>query len=51
MTDVYKTIKSSSKGLFKARGSKFVAFAYPIKSVDEVKEILKLLKKEYIFVL
>jgi uncharacterized YigZ family protein len=45
--DVYKTIVQPSKGIFKAKGSKFLAFAYPISSVDEVKQHLDTLRKEY----
>ena len=32
---------------FKERGSKFIAYAYPIDSVDEFKKILQNLKKEH----
>ncbi len=45
--DTYKTIKSSSEGLFKDRGSKFLGFAYPITNEDQVKEIIHQLKKEH----
>ncbi len=46
-TDIYKTIKSSSEGLFKDRGSRFIAFAYPVEEHDEIKPILDHLRKEY----
>lgn len=45
--DTYKTIKSTSEGLFKDRGSKFLGFAYPITNEDQVKEIINQLKKEH----
>lgn len=45
--DTYKTIKSSSEGLFKDRGSKFLGFAYPITNEEQVKEIINQLKKEH----
>ncbi|PLX15040.1 MAG: YigZ family protein [Salinivirgaceae bacterium] len=45
--DLYRTIKSPSKGSFKDRGSKFFAFAYPIETEDEFKENMQVLKKEY----
>ncbi|MFD1819522.1 uncharacterized protein, YigZ family [Pseudarcicella hirudinis] len=45
--DTYKTIKTPSEGLFKDRGSKFFAFAYPIEQESEVKALLELLKKEH----
>ncbi|MEI8278480.1 MAG: YigZ family protein [Bacteroidota bacterium] len=43
----YKTIINASTGEFKDRGSKFFAFAYPINSVQDVKEKLQVLKKEH----
>ncbi|NQX41548.1 uncharacterized protein, YigZ family [Pedobacter steynii] len=45
--DTYKTITSPSEGLFKDRGSKFIAFAYPIRSEDEVKALLANLRSEH----
>ena len=44
---MYHTIEIPSKGIFKDRGSKFLAFAYPVFSVREIKEILLGLRKEY----
>lgn len=38
--DTYKTISSLSEGVFKDKGSKFLAFAYPISSDQEVKDIV-----------
>lgn len=45
--DTYKTITQTSSGLYKEKGSKFIALAYPVTNEDEVKEILAELKKEY----
>ena len=45
--DTYLSIKEISTGEFKDRGSKFIGFAYPIKSESEVKEIIQQLKKEH----
>jgi len=45
--DTYKTISAKTEGLYKEKGSKFIALAYPVTSEDEVKEILALLRKEY----
>lgn len=42
--DQYQTISKISEGVFKDRGSKFLAFAYPINSEIELKEILHNLK-------
>ncbi len=43
----YKTLKYQSQGVFKDRGSKFIAFAYPVKTENEVRQLVKGLKKEY----
>lgn len=45
--DTYKTVAHKSQGLFKDKGSKFIAFAMPVKTEDQVKEELDALKKEY----
>ena len=45
--DCYKSILEPSTGIFKDNGSKFLAFAYPVSSVDEIKPIVQQLKKEY----
>lgn len=47
MSDIYKTIEKESTGYFKDKGSKFYSYAYPIKSEDEVKDIILKLKKEH----
>lgn len=50
MTEIvskYKTIKSKSEGSYKDKGSKFYAFAYPVTTEDEIKEIQAVLRKEY----
>ena len=47
MTDEYNTIEKEASGYFKDKGSKFFAFAYPVKTEDEVKDILLKLKKEH----
>lgn len=47
MDDTYQTIEQESHGYFKDKGSKFYAFAFPVKSEDEVKEILIRLRKEH----
>jgi uncharacterized YigZ family protein len=47
MIDTYNTINATSKGIFTDRGSKFIAYAYPIQSEEEIKEYLEILKKEH----
>jgi len=46
-TDTYLTITQPATGEFKDKGSKFLGFAYPIKTEDEGKEIVKQIKKEH----
>lgn len=43
----YKTIEKPTTAEFKDRGSKFLAYAYPISNTDDVKTKLQLLKKEH----
>ncbi|MCB9361465.1 MAG: YigZ family protein [Flavobacteriales bacterium] len=47
MADSYFTIKKPSEGIYKEKGSKFIAFAYPIYSEEDFKEHLSQLKKDY----
>jgi len=45
--DTYKTIEYPAEGTFKDKGSKFIAFAYPLLSENEVKAHLVKLKTEH----
>lgn len=45
--DTYKTINRISEGIFRDKGSKFIAYAYPIKSETEVKSIVTKLRTEH----
>jgi uncharacterized YigZ family protein len=45
--DTYKTIKTTSEGIFRDKGSKFIGYAYPITSEAEVKNIITKLKAEH----
>lgn len=47
MRDLYKTISSDSKGLYKDRGSRFISLAFPVVSELEIKEKIAFLRKEY----
>lgn len=47
MEDVYKTILSSSEGLYKEKGSCFIAFAYPVSSEEQIRDIISGLKEKY----
>lgn len=46
-TDSYKSISKSSTGVYKELGSKFLSFAYPVSSEEEIKNILTELRKSY----
>ncbi len=45
--DSYKTIKNTSEGLYKEKGSKFFAFAFPVKNEEQIKEHIEELKKKH----
>ncbi len=46
-SDTYLTIKKNTEAIFKDKGSKFLAFAYPVENDHQIKEILNQLKKEH----
>ena len=45
--EFYSTIEKPSHAEFKDRGSKFIAFAFPIETPDDFKKQLQILKKEH----
>jgi len=45
--DTYRTIENPSEGTFRDRGSKFLGYAYPITSENEIKAIVASLKSEH----
>lgn len=45
--DTYLTISSPSEAVYKDKGSKFLAFACPVSSVDEIKNILAEKRREF----
>ena len=47
MSDTYKTIEKLAEGTYSEKRSKFLAFAIPVHSLDEVKEHLKYYEKKY----
>jgi uncharacterized YigZ family protein len=46
-SDTYRTLAAPAEGLYKEKGSKFIALAYPVSSEEEIKAIYAQLKKEY----
>lgn len=46
-TDTYQTLKAPSEGVFRDRGSKFIAYASRVYSEEEIKKQLEFVKKEH----
>jgi uncharacterized YigZ family protein len=46
-SDTFLTIKSFSEGLYKEKGSRFIALAYPVTDQEEIKSIIENLRKEH----
>ena len=47
MAELLYTLSKESEGTFKDRGSKFLAFAFPVKEQSDFEERLNELKKTY----
>jgi uncharacterized YigZ family protein len=47
MEDSYRTFEKPAEGFYRDRNSRFLAFAYAVESVEQVNEILALLRKKY----
>ena len=45
--DTYKSVSGVSEGLYKELGSRFISFAIPVESQEEVKDRLNAIRKEY----
>lgn len=43
----FLTIQANSEGIYKEKGSKFIAYAYPITTEEDVRPLVKALKKEF----
>ena len=43
----YRTIAKESEGLYKEKGSRFIALAYPVRTEEEVKQHVAEVKKKY----
>lgn len=43
----YKTITGKAEGLYKEKGSKFLSFAIPVQSEEEVKRLLEQYRKDF----
>lgn len=47
MEDQFLTLKSPAEGYYMERGSKFLAYAFPLRTEEEVQAILQKMKKEH----
>jgi uncharacterized YigZ family protein len=43
----YKTIRKVSEGIYKEKGSRFLSYAFPVKSEEEIQQQLTVLRKKY----
>ena len=46
-SDTYKTLRMPSNGIYKAKGSRFLAFSFPVTSVNDIKPLLDDYRKKY----
>ncbi len=46
-SDQYRTVVRTSEGIYKEKGSKFLAFAYHVENQDDIKAIIHEVQKEY----
>jgi len=47
MFDTYKTLACPSEGIYKEKQSRFLSFAFPVTTLDEIKEILEKHRKKF----
>ena len=45
--DSYLTLAEPAEALYKEKGSKFLAYAYPVSSEEQIRECLEALRKRY----
>lgn len=45
--DAYRSVAAPSEGLFKDKGSRFMAFLYPVSSPEEIKPLVDAIRKEH----
>lgn len=46
-TDTYRTLAGPGEGIYREKGSKFLGFAYPVDSEEQIKAHIEALKKQY----
>lgn len=45
--DIYLSIAQTAEGVYKEKGSKFLAFAFPVSNEEQIKTCLEKIRKEY----
>ena len=45
--DAYRSLEGPSEGLYKEKGSRFIALAFPMETEEQVKELVASIRKEY----
>ena len=45
--DVYKTIEQQGEAIYTEKRSKFLAFAIPVSTIEQVKEVVEAYQKKY----
>ena len=45
--DKYRTVNAIAEGLYKEKGSRLISFIYPVKTEEEIKDILTEIKTKY----
>ena len=47
MEDLYRTVEVVAEGLYKEKGSKFLAFVYPVATEEQIREIITGIKEKH----
>jgi uncharacterized YigZ family protein len=47
MIESFQTIATTTEGIHKSKGSKFISFAIPVKTVEEIKEVISGFRKKF----
>jgi len=46
-SDIYRTIAAASEGIYKEKGSRFIANAYPVSTIEEIRCLTEKIRKDY----
>jgi uncharacterized YigZ family protein len=45
-SDIYRTIAAPSEGTYKEKGSRFIAYAYPVTSTEDIRTLVEKIRKD-----